>query len=306
MSTELNRYRDPNARLEASPEGFDPVAPLDPKTAEVLREVVPPQPPGRGGEEPAAPFNSITAEPSAEDVAVDDAEMLSKLRDRITTLKRRVYAKGVPDDELRMFLRLRNNDIESAAQRYVNFHTLISDYDLSRQLTPSIAKVLRLGIFRIVGVTDKFGRPVVYVIPRCIDFCVHSVADLQKAWFFAIMHVLQNYPNAQLKGVVVAGSATGMGYKHFSREFQTFVGTAINGCLPVRIGNVFMHNEHYIVTNVVFPVMKLVLKQKIVERIKFCGEDFSEIQSLVAPEHLLTEFGGKLDWDTSAWVDSLL
>ncbi|CAN8026931.1 unnamed protein product, partial [Ixodes persulcatus] len=64
-------------------------------------------------------------------------------------------------------------------------------------------------------------------------------------------------------------------------------------CYPIRLKAIYIINNPPIF-EVIYSIVKLFLKQKLVDRIHFIGRDYEKLHELIPREQLPEEYGGTL------------
>jgi hypothetical protein len=138
--------------------------------------------------------------------------------------KRGVSGKYI-DTLCESFLSSRKGDIETAAQRFVAFTSVVADHNLSFALDSDIIAGLSINFILFLTPSgqlnvDPSGRPVIHMLPRNIDYSRASVHQMKKTWFFVMMLIACSCPAAQQLGVVVVNNMRDVSRGAFNMEFQ--------------------------------------------------------------------------------------
>jgi hypothetical protein len=192
---------------------------------------------------------------------------------------------------LRKFLETRNGDVASAAERYVNHVKLVREFDLSTQLSREILDALKLGAL-FEGPHDKEGRPSVFVWPARLDWKAVTVAQMRKVWYFQMMRIIMKNPTAQSKGMNAVANGAGVSMSTIRREFQAFVGRAVNECMPTKINRIYFVNEPWIFGSLLWPIVSFFLKEKLRARVRVIGTRYEELLVAFDASNLPVQVGG--------------
>lgn len=178
-----------------------------------------------------------------------------------------------------LYLLSRAGDAETTLERLRATVEIIDQYGLQALTeTEEIKSVLRLDIFQMAPEQkNQEGNPVVVMRAHRLEFDKITPTSFLKAWFYTLWHnVILANQMAQTSGVVMCGDVSLIGRKNFKPQVQRFLAKAIQKCLPIKIKNFFIYKPPWVFTNVIFPFMRLIINQKLQERIVIItSSDFS-------------------------------
>lgn len=198
------------------------------------------------------------------------------------------------------FLLARSFRVESAADRFLNMRTLCIENNLVWNMDdPDVQKGLSLGMFHFVPkIEAEENRPCVALLMRKLDWEKVTVPMMKKTWFFCVMTVCTWTPVSQTSGVIIFNNMKDVGLAQVKIEFQRWVAGAVQGCVPMRIHAAYIANEPWLVGNIMFPVFKQLLSEKLRSRLHAIGSDYSKLAAL--PKGCIPdEMGGKRVLDSN-------
>lgn len=199
------------------------------------------------------------------------------------------------DDEfLITFLRARKYNVDNAMSLIKNFFNLITShpefYNLDKEKMDKLT-------------SDKF----ISILPfRDTDGCLILINKMEN-WdpdevnvqvlfcvITALIFCLEKSPANQISGVRLIFDAKKYTFKQlrcFVPRYITLISTALRNCLPIRFKGIHIVNEA-VVFRYAWSIMKLVLSEKIKNRIYFHGENKKDIQKYIPKEILPLEYDG--------------
>ena len=221
-----------------------------------------------------------------EDWKMEICEAVSLLKEAIHhACKGHELPPILTDEIMYKFAACRNFDMQSAAQRYLRFMKLFQEYSLSFDETPEITKGQEMKIIQS-GKYDLSGRPLIIIVARHLDWQKISPSEMQKTWFFSVWHALCSSPLAQTQGLVLMLITNGIHPSMFKREFHGFVAKAVQECLPVKIFKIFVLNQPWFFSSVIWPLVSQLLSSKLRQRVVMVGRkyelmsEFVDVQSI--------------------------
>ena len=159
------------------------------------------------------------------------------------------------------------------------------EYSLSFDETPEITKGINMGIFHY-GQFDVSGRPLIIGAIRHLDWSKISPKEMQKAWFYCVWQALCSSPLAQSQGIVVVIIAKGISPSIFRREFHGFVANAVQECMPMKVCKLFVLNQPWFFSSVIWPLVSQLFSAKIRERIVMVGKNYELMREFVSIESI--------------------
>lgn len=206
-----------------------------------------------------------------------------------------------PEDErlAAQFLAARNGDEDSACARYGRFKRLVAEFGLTTRLEDDLKRSIARGTIFVVGDRDRIDRPIICVDPGALDWSTTTVDEMRRLWFFQIMRAVEPQ-SAQLRGVVLIIVADHMGPSKIKMAFQKFVARAVQECMPFKVGQLFVVNQPWLFGSLIWPIIKVLLKEKIRRRISVIGRDYAALHHVVALEAVPVGAGGTLVLDPVA------
>jgi hypothetical protein len=192
---------------------------------------------------------------------------------------------------LQKFIETRNGDVNSAVERYEKHIQLVKDFDLSMRLSVDLLDAMKMGII-FQGGLDKESRPSLLLAPGSVDWNKVTIIQMRKLWYFQIMRVIMKTPTAQTKGLNLVINGSGVSMATVKREFLSFVGKAVNECMPTKIHRIYFANEPWIFSTILWPIVSFFLKEKLRQRVRVIGKRYEELLEQFKPEDLPTGIGG--------------
>lgn len=139
--------------------------------------------------------------------------------------------------------------------------------------------------------------PIIFTRPRLVVWGPELTPQRYcKVWFyFATLTVCTDY-FAQAIGIVIVGSAKGMGYANVCRDFQNFTIAVIKEqCLPLRLHRVFAANENFLIHNILWPIARKLMSNRTAKKMVFLGSKYNRLLEEVEGYRLPKEVGGTFD-----------
>ena len=212
---------------------------------------------------------------------MDQIEAVAMLKSAVRTA---CNGKEAPpflaDEHPYKFAACRGFDMHSAAQRYIRFMQLYLEYDLSFDETPDVSKGIGLGVLNI-GQFDTKGHPLIIGAIRNLDWKKISAKEMQKTWFYCIWKALSSSPVAQSQGIVLVLIASGISVSIFNREFHGFVAKAVQECMPMKVERLFVLNQPWFFSRLIWPLLSQLFSAKIRQRIVMVGKNYDIMQEYV-------------------------
>jgi len=185
----------------------------------------------------------------------------------------------------------------------------VLDYNLTFVLADDIRAVSRLGALHILpmvlhnaiqvyaGPVEPFAVPktILTFTPRNLDWKQVSQEAVARTYFYTLMvAVCLNY-NSQLDGTCMETSMQGFGMSQIRWGLQKFVGRFVQKCIPMKVGCSYLGNEPVFFGSVVWPVIKTLVSEKVLHRLKVMGKDYTPLLKELSPSLVMVELGGTLD-----------
>ena len=172
-------------------------------------------------------------------------------------------------------------------------------------------KGLKLGFMRPTGTNDAGGRAIIFIDPSALKDYDHSTDErngiVRSLWY--ILHaLLEQNDTVQKLGAVVIGYPHHAKLSYVDRKLMKMNGESITGCIPVRMGALHVCHPPWFFSNVVFPIMKLVLPERMRKRIRVhSGSREKVLERLgklgLGREVLPSDIGGDVVLDMDGWLD---
>lgn len=151
-----------------------------------------------------------------------------------------------------------------------------------------------------VGLRDKWGRQVLMMRPRLIDYSKVDPSDvLRHMW--TLMDFLLKNEETQRKGIVIINEATNVARKNFSRDTIKLVLDAIQNAIPIRMAGFYICNAG-LMFRIIFPIIKVFMKEKLRKRFMIIGSNHQLLNSYFPPASIPAELGGTFEHDHYAWL----
>ena len=244
----------------------------------------------------------------------------ANLRDYVSDNKHHLLAMTVEDMRsvswldalLFRFALTRKFDVASATSRFLKFRTLVIDNGLIFNIDDDVKAALALGVFQLapqfsscmlnpeecnsIQITPEEYHPrtpVLLMRARLMDWTKIKVEAFRKGWFYFVMNAFCSDYIAQTNGVVVVQSMKDFGFANVKMEWQKFVMGAVTQCLPVKIGAGFIANQSWMFGNVMAPVMKSFMSDKVRKKMNVVGTDYAPAIKALGKHRLFEEAGGE-------------
>lgn len=200
------------------------------------------------------------------------------------------------------FVIKRELDIESAADRFLNFRQLIIEHDLKWSIDdPHVEKGLGAGVYFTVPVLDRQNRPVISMLVREISFKEYTFEDHKKAYFYSMMNLLSWTPTAQTEGIMICVDMTGLSWSNqLESGIRNFLTKALKHCLPIRVRHAYIANAPTFFNKIVWPIIKHLFGSKMRKLISCIGSDHEQVLKVLPPECVPEGMGGRRPLDKEA------
>ncbi len=192
----------------------------------------------------------------------------------------------------------RSGRLESAAERVLNLVKLLEQYPhLSTEYSLDVMKGLSLGCieaFPFKQCVREDGAVMIFMKFSRLEWdkINDNVELMEKTLFFLLFTVIM-MPNhaAQRYGIVFQADGEDAGPSNIKMAFEMFALRLLSQCLPVRMRGFYVYNAPKFIRWFVYPPLKLLLPDKIQERI-FWFDDHQQIEMKVGSADLHHSFGG--------------
>lgn len=195
------------------------------------------------------------------------------------------------------FLVARDFRVASVVQRFLNFRELVITHDLSFSLSDEIIKASETGLMHFIEPNSSTKNHAVLVIfPRNLDWNKVTVPQMKRLWLYTVLSVASVSIAACETGTIMENSLQGIGMKNICIEFQKFVATGIQQCVPLRLHHGFIANQPWLFGSVMFPLLKNLLSEKLRKRIEIVGSEYEKVHAFFDNDLrcVLNEMGGQL------------
>ncbi|XP_070534837.1 alpha-tocopherol transfer protein-like isoform X2 [Ptychodera flava] len=208
------------------------------------------------------------------------------------------------------FLRAKKFDYDRAFQMLVNYYEVRRDYpDIYTELFPSkIQHVWQDSLQAVLPCSDKDGRRVLVFRPGKWDPYKYPIIDIIKANFLSLEKLLED-EETQVNGVVIIIDLSGLSFSHATHIGPIFakkVTSIFQNAMPVRIKGVHYVNEPRIF-EWLFAIIRPFLKEKLKQRIRIHGSNFSSLHEFIPSSSLPSDYGGSLpEFNSKEWMDFMM
>ncbi|GAB1610986.1 alpha-tocopherol transfer protein-like [Argonauta hians] len=236
------------------------------------------------------------------------ARDIQALRDMV--LSQKDLLSRTDDAFLLRFLRARKFDYDRALNLLLNFYKMKAEnQNLFVNLKPStIQHVLRAGLVVPLEQRDKDGRKVIVMKPGQWNPDKVPIFDMYKTLFVILTKLIED-EETQVSGIIVIVDLKDVGWVHvraLSPFYAKKVASMIQECFPVRLKGV-----HYIhepsMFDVLFSLVRPFLKEKLVNRLHFHGQNVNGLHDFVSADQLPEEYNGVAkEIDLQSWCDQML
>eukprot|EP00808_Paulinella_micropora_P009535 g24318.t1 len=262
------------------------------------------------GEEEAPPAK-IEVEPGG--------EVETLLVESLTATVARQNKKAVEDRQFEdcalVYLRVRNYDIKSAAERlnrYMSWRVENKAADWTPSAIEMCKKVLTFGCehpekegcINILPGLSKDGCVVVWIREMYNNPKALGAENLVRTMHFVLFNeLLTRGAKTQAAGVCFVPDLKGASHKNMDNQLPKLFFKNIRKVWPIRVKLIHIQNPIPLVTTMV-PIVKAFMSEKLQERFhvsKSPGDIFKYIDKENVPE----ELGGALKYDRGAWLASI-
>jgi hypothetical protein len=243
---------------------------------------------------------------------MNDVVRETKALELLPTLREELgeeWCRGVDDEYLLMFLRWKPS-VERAAERYRGLlrwkreNPGLFDQTLRISKDPELERLLLTEV--IVGppgLLTRQGGPLLIGRFRNMDFTDGmTTRDACRMIFYTLDRTL-NRRETQDRGVTILHDLRGFDVtKNVRIEVPKIVFRGLFGHFPLRVNGIYLWKAPVFFRPFFLIVSRLFMPKKVRERVHFI-DDLSEVESIIDPDSLLTELGGKLVWSSNDWVE---
>ena len=222
-------------------------------------------------------------------------------------------APAIDEFWLRSCLRVHKQDAGKGAARYQAYMRWRGEFGIMDwvdlvKADPAEAKALadhlRVGTLRYTKGYDLDGRPVLNLRLRFHDPKQYAAARMIKLLHLVLEHVLRTEENAHKFGVCFFGDMNDIGVGNLDTRIPKEVFRSFSGHVPVRLGRIILLKPPFFF-RMVFPVVKMFLKKKFVDRIKGPYTSTKDLRKCIDDAQILPEYYGTLAYDHNAWMDTV-
>ncbi|GFS61085.1 alpha-tocopherol transfer protein-like [Trichonephila clavipes] len=210
------------------------------------------------------------------------------------------------DDYLIQFLRARKYDVDKALCLLNNYFNLITSHPeiFENMDKEKVDKLTRSNLFYILPFRDNDGCLVLVLKIENWD-----PDDINAQVFCctagAIFFCLNIYPVSQICGVRVIFDAKNYSFKQmrpFVPRYLSLLAKALRNSLPIRFKGFHIVNEG-ILFRYAWTLLRLLLSDKIRNRVYFHGDKKEEIKKYIPKEIIPREYGGDLNnYNDDDWM----
>ncbi|GFX87525.1 alpha-tocopherol transfer protein-like [Trichonephila clavipes] len=201
------------------------------------------------------------------------------------------------DEFLIQFLRARKYNVDKAMELLLNYFNLMASHPeiFDKMDKEKIDRLTSCDFMKILPFRDNDGcLLLIFKIGNwnSDDIDVETLFCTLAATLFSLV----NYPVNQISGARVIYDAKNSLFKQmraFIPKYLTFITKALRNNLPLRFKSIHCINEG-IVFHYAWPILRLLLSEKVKSRIYSHGDNKEEIQKYIPKEIIPPEFGGDL------------
>lgn len=215
--------------------------------------------------------------------------------------------ENIPEFWLLACLRARKYDPNRAIELAVKYMEWRIAFDVEHQ-TPRNNNVLlaqlQSGMIRIPGTKDKLGRYLVVMDLSKHDPDKWNSKDTVRCLHYNLARLLQQFPEAQARGIVVLNDMTHVTLKNIDTSVPKEVFNALSSRFPIRLGGIYIVNPPWFF-RAVFPIVRTFMKKKFQERVRIL-RGTQGLQTFFDNHQLLMEHGGIFNYDHDETVRLIL
>ncbi|GIY21268.1 alpha-tocopherol transfer protein [Caerostris darwini] len=199
------------------------------------------------------------------------------------------------DEYLTQFLRARKYDVKKAFNLLQNkYQTKKSYSDMYDDVNlDEIRKIASAGPAYCLPYRDEEGC-VVLVLQVCKWKVEETSIAIALTALTGILLMIMEEPATQICGVRVLVDVKGFNLKQMKSltpRYISLLSKALRNCLPIRFKGIHFFNESTIF-QYVWSLLRMVLTEKIKNRVHFHGDSQKNLQKFIPKEILTSEYGG--------------
>eukprot|EP00934_Nitzschia_sp_Nitz4_P006070 Nitzschia sp. Nitz4//scaffold47_size129522//91421//92442//NITZ4_003562-RA/size129522-processed-gene-0.49-mRNA-1//-1//CDS//3329552833//6060//frame0 len=179
----------------------------------------------------------------------------------------------------------------------INLHEALSEDEVA----------VGLGVMTLLRGQDPMGRSLVYWDPSYLDSSKYTTESMVRAFWY-VLHAAVEPVTAQQHGIIVLVDPQRAGFTQFDSTIGKLFMSSMSGVLPLRLSGIHICFPPYFV-NLVLPVAKLFMTERMQKRILFHSESVQEVSERFAKVYGLTaevlpvEIGGAATVDHQGWLN---
>jgi len=244
--------------------------------------------------------NSISGEPEEHYLDLLTApEILALGR-----FKKHAVTEGLSDRKLMQFLFSRKMSVDRAVELLQANLDFRKKYGLPVDIKAKDVDeaLLRCGsMFTIEGTRDRQGRGISYLRPAAVAPSQFSLTDYVAYLLYNIDESQWERPDFHRHGFVVVEDLRGIGFKNIDLRIK---GKDLLDVFPGRIQAIYLLHPPFILKPLL-RIAKFFVKAKILSRVQIIN-NYEDLSEYIAPDQLLTDFGGTVHYDHNSHVDEKL
>ncbi len=207
----------------------------------------------------------------------DGQKRLNALKESVGTELREKYPELV-DFICVSSLVFRNGDMKTASDRVQNYlnwrYKYLGTYEkIILANEPDILELYGRNMFTVIEDVDAEGRCAIYLRLKFMDPTKISPLAVLKTFHYSVMsRILKDHPVCQKKGIYLIGDMGDAGFSNMDQRVPKAIMGAISKNFPVRLQGIYMVRPIWLM-NLLFPIIRLFLPEKLQKRIKIIGND---------------------------------
>lgn len=233
---------------------------------------------------------------------------IQALRDMVS--KHQGLNARTDDEFLLRFLRARKFDYDRAYNLLLNFYKMKAENrELFVHLKPSTVRhVLDADVIAPLENRDREGRRIILIKPGKWHPDKFPIFDNYKTWFVILSKLIED-EETQVNGIIAIIDMKDFGWaqaKAMSPLYAKKLNSLIQECFPLRIKGIHYINEPSMF-DFVFSIIRPFLKEKIVKRLYFHGQNVKALHEFISPDYLPQDYFGYLPLSSNEeWIQRLL
>jgi hypothetical protein len=241
-------------------------------------------------------LNEVKATDSAKP---GDVKSLNEMQQKaLESLK----AKGADGDDaaLLRFLRGCEWNVDKAKIYWDENKLWRTQFNVDKLTVNYVAREIRTGKMRLLGQTDKLGRPIIVLQPSKHVPKESSPLEVSKLLTYNLERGIKMMKE-NIETCVFIIDFKGMSPRAADLRVPKIVLETLQQRYPERVALVLVVNAPWFF-RFIWATIRTFFSSDMLEKVHILGSDMTTLQAYVTPDALLREHGGTLDWDADEFL----